>query len=127
VNTTAPIEGPLLPEGFKSGCSKELLFSLIKDADPYENLPGNFHVVEGLATPLVMASGVGYAGLVDILLQHGAAVDMTGSNSLAPLMAATSAGHMKGMDFCSEVVQMPVFRVMTEAQQHWSGLRGRII
>ncbi|GFG16490.1 hypothetical protein IFM5058_07984 [Aspergillus udagawae] len=92
VNTTAPIEGPIRPKGFKSRCSRELLFSLIKDADPDENLPGNFHLVEGLATPLVVASGV------EILLQHGAAVDMTGSDGLTPLMAATSAGHMKVME-----------------------------
>jgi ankyrin repeat protein len=70
----------------------------INDADPDENLPGNFYLVEGLATPLVVASGVSYAERVEILLQHGAVVDMTGSDGLTPLMAATSAGHMKGME-----------------------------
>ncbi|GFF91457.1 hypothetical protein IFM53868_06513 [Aspergillus udagawae] len=81
VNTTAPIEGtPLLR---------------INDADPDENLPGNFYLVKGLATPLVVASGVSYAERVEILLQHGAVVGKTSSDGLAPLMAATSAGHMK--------------------------------
>ncbi|GIK05540.1 hypothetical protein Aspvir_009653 [Aspergillus viridinutans] len=66
----------------------------MNDAD----LPGNFYLVEGLATPLVVASSVGYAELVETLLQHGAAVDMTGLDCLTPLMAAASAGHTKVME-----------------------------
>ncbi|RHZ45154.1 uncharacterized protein CDV56_100839 [Aspergillus thermomutatus] len=98
VNTTAPIDGPALPDGFERRCSRELLFPLMSDATPDKTLRRNFCLVEGLAPPLVIASGAGYTELVETLLQHGARVDMTGSYGLTPLMAAASAGHTEVME-----------------------------
>lgn len=91
VNTTAPIHGLKLPNRFASHFSQDLQFELQRN-NKAKSL-AQFYLCRGAVTPLVLAAGAGYKDIVLSLLQHGAAIDRTGTTGLTPLMVAAQGGH----------------------------------
>jgi uncharacterized protein len=63
----------------------------LKRRPPYRNVPqdrGGDTILSFGATPLLRAARAGDAPMVELLLQHGALVDLPSSNGVTPLMAA---------------------------------------